>query len=233
MVLAEHVLKRLWIAPLLLAAIAAGCGGSGSHTTKTQSGTTPAHPAPATATTTASGGPGDCNALGINPQGMHEGTCTHAGITWVIVDEDHTLKLTTLWARLGSVRAAKSLTSAAGSSSANGDFVIASVAVTNKLQSPQTIDATGTQQAGLILNGAVFREAVGAERQADPNSCPKLGAQIQPGHSVTCDVIFDVPAHTASDLGKHGSGDLYLVNFGSDLAGSVLPKTIGQIRLYR
>jgi hypothetical protein len=45
-------------------------------------------------------------------------------------------------------------------------------------------------------------------------------------------VIFDVPKGAATDLGKHGSGDLYVVNFGSDLASGTFPQTIGQIRLY-
>ncbi|MBV8430005.1 MAG: hypothetical protein JO244_02500, partial [Solirubrobacterales bacterium] len=48
----------------------------------------------------------------------------------------------------------------------------------------------------------------------------------------TCDVIFAVPANSVSDLGKHGSGDLYVVDFGSDLAASNAPQTVGQIRLY-
>jgi hypothetical protein len=224
------MLKRPWIAPVLLAAMAAGCGGNGAGTTKTHAATSPP-PSASVTTTTAGSGPADCNALGINPQGMREGTCTHAGITWTIVDEDHTLKLKTLWGRVTGVRSAKTVTGASAGTTANGDFVIPSVVITNKLQSPQTFDGSGSQQAGLILDGAVFREAVSAE-QADARSCQTRGKQIPPGQGVTCDVIFDVPAHAAGDLGKHGSGDLYLVNFGSDLAGSVLPQTIGQIRLY-
>jgi hypothetical protein len=41
-----------------------------------------------------------------------------------------------------------------------------------------------------------------------------------------------VPARSAADIGKHGSGDLYVVDFGSDLASSIPPQTVGQIRLY-
>jgi hypothetical protein len=165
---------------------------------------------------------------------MREGTCTHAGVTWVIVDQNHTLELSTLWAKLAAVRTAKGLASGAATSTASGKFVIASVTITNKLAAPQTFDQAHTQQAGLILNGAVFKEAVGAESGSDSNSCLKRnGAQIQPGASETCDVIFDVPASAAADLGKHGSGDLWLANFGSDLTASVFPQTVGQIRLYR
>ena len=212
------------------AVVAAGCGGNSSSTTS--SSTTPANSVattPATSTTASA----DCNAMGINPSGMHEGTCTHAGITWTIVDENHTLTLKSLSAKLVGVRTAKSLASTTAAATANGDFVVATITITNKLPAPQTFDPSGTQQAGLILDGAVFKEAVMAESQADANSCVKLhGTPIQPGSSETCDVIFDVPASAAADLGKHGSGDLYLVNFGSDLATSVYPQTMGQIRLY-
>jgi hypothetical protein len=228
---AENRLKRAWIASLLLAVVLAGCGGSSTHKGKTTASGASAATGPL-ASTTPGAGSTDCNALGINPIGMREGTCTHAGVTWVIVDEDHTLKLKTLWARLAGVRTAKSLTSTTAASTANGAFVIVSVAITNKLQLPQMFDARGAQQAGLILDGTVFKEAVAAESQADVSSCLKLATPLAPGQSETCDVIFDVPAHAAADLGKHGSGDLYLVNFGADLGGSVLPQKIGQIRLY-
>ena len=214
---------------MLLAATVAGCGGGSAHKDKT---TASGPPATSGATTATTAGSTDCDALGINPTGMREGTCTHAGITWVIVDEDHTLKLKTIWARLVDVRTAKSLSSATAATTANGDFVIASVTITNKLQLPQMFDGAGTQQAGLILDGAVLKEAVTAESQADPSSCQKLATSIAPGQSETCDVIFDVPTHAAADVGKHGSGDLYVVNFGADLAGGVLPQKIGQIRLY-
>lgn len=222
-------MKRAWIASLLLAVAVAGCGGGGTHRDKT---TAPATSAATGATTATTAGSTDCDAHGINPTGMREGTCTHAGITWVIVDENHTLKLKTLWAHLTGVRIAKDLTSTTAATTANGDFVIASVTITNKLHLPQMFDGGGAQQAGLILDGGVFKEALAAERQADASSCLKLASSIAPGQSETCDVIFDVPAHAAADLGKHGSGDLYVVNFGADLAGSALPQKIGQIRLY-
>jgi hypothetical protein len=165
---------------------------------------------------------------------MREGTCTHGGITWVIVDENHTLKLKTLGATLVNVRTSKTLSSATGAATANGEFVIATVTIANKLPSPQTFDQAKTQQAGLILDGTVVKEAVVAESEADANSCLSLHTTpIQPGQSLTCDVVFDVSPSAAADLGKHGSGDLYFVDFGSDLAGSIYPQMIGQIRLYR
>lgn len=229
----ETTLKRAFIFLVTIGLLAAGCGGKSNHTTKTTAtttATTPATTSPTTSTTSTAST--DCNTLGINPTGMREGTCTHGGITWVIVDQNHTLNLKTLSAKLAGVRTAKTLASAAGTTTASGDFVIASVTIKNKLPARQTFDQANTQQAGLILNGAVFKEAVGAESHADANSCLQVHAAIQPGNSETCDVIFDVPTTAADVLGKHGSGDLFVVNFGSDLAASVPPQTIGQIRLY-
>jgi hypothetical protein len=217
---------------MLGAVVVAGCGGKSGSSTKTGTTTGAVATTPATSATSTTS-LSDCNAMGINPTGMREGKCTHAGITWTIVDENHTLTLKTLSAKLVDVRTAKSLASTTAATTANGDFVVATVTITNKLSSPQTFDPAGTQQAGLVLDGAVFKEALSAEGEADANSCLKLhGAPIQPGANETCDVIFDVPTSAAADLGKHGSGDLYLVNFGSDLASSVYPQAIGQIRLY-
>jgi hypothetical protein len=227
------MLKRTWIFVLLAAVLAAGCGGKsgGKSGSTTNASTTPAATgtAPATSTTSLP----DCNAMGINPTGMREGTCLHGGITWTIVNQGHTLVLKTLTAKLVDVRSTKSLSSATAASTANGDYVVATVTITNKLQTAQTFDPAGTQQAGLILDGAVFKEATDAENEADANSCLKIhSTPIGASASVTCDVIFDVPRSAAADLGKHGSGDLYIVNFGSDLASSVYPQAIGQIRLY-
>jgi hypothetical protein len=212
------------------ALMAAACGGQSKPTTQAHSQTTADAP-PRTATTTPASRLGDCNALGINPIGMREGTCTHGGITYVIVDEDHTLKLPTLWGSLSGIHTAKTLTNDAAVATAQGQFLIATLGINNKLATPQTFDPGHTQQAGLILDGAVYKEDPEAEN-ADSDSCLRQNGPIQPGGTVTCDVIFDLPASAAADLGKRGSGDLYLVNFGSDLSGSTLPQMVGQIRLY-
>ena len=229
----RELLKRGFLITLLTTLAAAGCGGSSTHTTETNT-SQGAVTSTASTTPTVSGHLSDCNAVGINPAEMHEGTCTHGGVTWVIVDENHTLKLKTLWGTLAGVRRVKVLATSTGTTSANGEFVVASVTLTNKLPASQRFDAAGSQQAALNLGGAVFKEAVNAESKADARSCLSLqGAQIQPQKSEVCDVIFDVPASAAAALGKHGSGDLYLTDFGTSLSGSVLPQTIGQIRLYR
>lgn len=208
--------------------VAAGCGASknksDTHRTTTGTPTT-------TAATSTTGSSTDCDTLGINPQGMREGTCTHAGLTYVIVDENHTLKLHTLTAHLNTVRTATSL-SGTTPATAQGKFVVLALKLTNRLELPQTFDNSGTQQAGLILAGTVYKEDTSAESASDPESCLADRTPIGPNKSRICQVIFDVPTSAAADLGKHGSGDLYLVDFGSDLSGSISPQTVGQIRLY-
>lgn len=208
------------------AVLAAGCG---SKTKTTSHPTTASTPSTPTTTTKAST---DCETLGINPTGMREGTCTHDGVTYVIVDENHTLKLHTLSAKLSGIHTTSSL-SAGEPARAQGKFVVASIALTNLLELPQSLDRSGTQQAGLILDRTIYKEDVSAEKASDPASCLSRKTQLGSGKSTTCDVIFDVPTASAADLGKHGSGDLYIVDFGSDLSSSIGPQTVGQIRLYR
>lgn len=210
---------------ILVAALAvAGCGGKSKTTNHSTASTT------TSSNTATTAPPGDCNTLGINPTGMREGTCTHAGITYVIVDENHTLKLHSLSASLSGIRTTSSLSGQAPGG--QDKFVVLTITITDRLELPQMLDASGTQQAGLILEGTVYKEDVSAERSSGSGSCLSRGYRIPSGKSETCDVIFAVPAGSAADLGQHGSGDLYLVDFGSDLAGSVPPQTVGQIRLY-
>ena len=207
---------------------AAGCGGKAKTTTTHAPAPTASTPTP----TTTTAGAADCNTLGINPTGMREGTCTHAGITYVIVDRDHTLKLHTLSASVDTVQAVSAL---GGSPPPNAQtkFVVVSITITNHLALPQTVNKSGTQQVGLILDGTVYKEAVSAEKASDPSSCASQHGTFSQGGSVTCDVVFEVPGQSAGDLGKHGRADLYVVDFGSDLAGGSPPQTVGQIRLYR
>jgi hypothetical protein len=210
---------------LLAVLPAVGCGSN--STTAVHAATSPSTSAPSPAA------PRDCNALGINPSGMREGTCTHSGTTYVIVDENHALRLRTLTAKLDSTRVAASLPGAVHSATPGGAFVIATLTITNRLALPQVFDQSGTQQAGLILDAGVFKEARSAEGGPDPSSClNRKRSPIQPGKSETCEVVFDVPATSAASLGKHGTGDLYVVDFGQDLAGGTPPMTVGQIRLY-
>jgi len=225
----EEALRRRCLVVVAIAALLTAACGSNSNSASQKAASAPT---PATTPTTASSSPKDCNTLGINPTQMREGTCTHGGITYVIVDENHPLKLRTLTATLSGLQTATSLTGAQAAS-AQGRFVLVSVTITNRLELTQTFDKSGTQQAGLILDGTVYKEDTAVESRADSKSCLSGKASLAPGESRTCQVVFDVPAASAGDLGKHGRADLYLVDFGSDLSGSLVPQTVGQIRLYR
>lgn len=207
----------------MLAAVllTSGCGSSHKSATHRAS----------TRSSTPGASPTDCNTLGINPTRMREGTCTHGGVTYVIVDENHALRLRTLTARLAGLRKASSLIGGQPAS-AQGTFVIALLTITNRLELPQMFDKSGTQQTEINLGGTPFPEDVTVEKSSGPNSCLSSKGSIGPGKSETCQVVFDVPKRAAAQLGKHGSGDLYMVDFGSDLGGSITPQAVGQIRLY-
>ncbi len=83
---------------------------------------------------------------------MREGTCTHAGITYVIVNRNHTLRLHSLDADVESVHAVSAL-SGTQPTSGQTKFVVISVGITNHLATPQTVNKSGTQQLALILDG--------------------------------------------------------------------------------
>src|SRR5205807_2822575 len=115
---------------------------------------------------------------------------------------------------------ATSSLSAGKQATAQGKFVVLPITLTNRLGLAQSFDRSGTQQAGLVLEGTVYKEDTGVEQGSDPSSCLNHTTPLPSGKSETCDVIFDVPVGAAAKLGKHGSGDLYVVDFGSDLASS-------------
>jgi hypothetical protein len=135
-------LIRAWIGGVLIVILATACGSSSSKT-----GTT-THPATSAATTASQT---DCNALGINPAHMREGTCTNNGTSYVIVDENHTLKLHTLSAHLNAVNSQTSL-GGTGSTIANGMLLVLTLALTNGLTASPVFDGAGTHQAELNLD---------------------------------------------------------------------------------
>lgn len=232
----------LGVAALLLVA----CGGTTKTVVETvtapASGASAARAttaAPSTLTTaagTTASGPPDCNAAGINSAQLKEGTCTSNGQTVVIVNKASSLHLKSLDANLVGTAAHDSLGSGTGqSATANGKFEILTVTLRNKLDSPQTWQ---NGQAILTLptsatHNATYSEAFTAENGPDQNSCQwKAGGissgPIQPGESITCDVIFDVPP--SGSLTARGA-NLLIENFGeSDTSNPTMP--LGIVRTY-
>ena len=172
---------------------------------------------------TTSGVPPDCNAAGIDAQQLREGTCLENATTVVVVNETSTLHLKSLDARyVGFHR--------------HGKFAIATITITNKLGNPQQWQHT---QAALFIPGAgagagthpFYLETLRAET-GDQNSClwkTGTGANggLQPGKSVTCNVVVEIPASAAPTA--IGSG-LYIANFGDDVSNPSRP--VGIIRTY-
>lgn len=181
----------------------------------------------ATATTTAntattSSGTPDCNAAGINAQLLREGTCLQNAMTVVVVNKSSTLHL-------------KSLDAIYGGFHRDGKFAIATITIRNELGHPQRWQHT--QAAWFIPSGSAagnhpfYVENLDAET-GDQNSCLwKTGTAanggLQPGESVTCDVVVEVPA--SADPAGSGS-DLYIGNFGDDVSNALQP--VGIIRTY-
>lgn len=194
----------------------------GHHTAGTKPGAGGPSGAP---TATAPSGPPDCNAAGINAQQLREGTCVAGAQTVVVVNKASTLHLASLDASyVGFHR--------------NGTFAAVSITIKNKLHTPQRWQPT---MAALFIpgtsNGAGnspnYLENLEAEA-GDQNSClrktgPTANGGLQPGESVTCDVVFDLPA--SADPAASGSG-LYIANFGDDVSNPPPQRPVGFIRTY-
>jgi hypothetical protein len=194
-----------------------GVAGSGpARTTTGATSTTTRH----TATTPSS--LADCNAAGINLQQLREGTCLENAETVVVVNKTSTDHL-------------KSLDASYRGLHSHGKFAIATITIKNKLDQPQRWQHT---QAALFIPGGsdvgthpFYVEDVHAEI-ADQNSCLwKTGTAahggLQPGDSMTCDVVIQIPA--SADPAGNGSG-LYIANFGDEVSNPLQP--VGIIRTY-
>lgn len=205
-----------------------------SHSAAVQASTATMTTEPTSSTTTTSTtSTSVCDAKGINSTQLNEGSCSANGYHYTVVNSNSTLKLKTLSAHLEAVKTADSVSSGYGQTAvAHGRFVIVTLLVLNRLDSPQTFGGVGQQQTALTLRGkAIYSEDFDAENQADQNSCiSKDGSSVQPGESTTCDVIFDVPSNRIDQLAT--VGNLVVANFGDDLSGPEAVRTYGIIRTY-
>lgn len=183
-------------------------------------------------------GPPDCVAAGIDAQQLREGTCVDGPMTVVVVNKTSTLHLTSLDATYVGSRTPKTLrdSNRGARATANGRFAVFTITITNKLRTPERWQGsmaalfTTTTHIGA---GTSYGENINAESGADQNSCLwKTGSAadggLQPGASMTCDVVFDLPAHV--DPAARGGG-LDIANFGEDVSNPSL-EGIGIIRTY-
>jgi hypothetical protein len=121
------------------------------------------------------------------------------------------LVLKTLWAKLASVRAARS---------ARGNYLILTLNITNKTTAPKSFGHAGTQPTVFVAGGKYREEILNAERN-DPNSFVRKNAAIRPGASQTGDVIFEVPTSVARNVMNEFDGGLFTGDFGSNFAISL------------
>jgi Domain of unknown function (DUF4352) len=189
-------------------------------------------------TVTTPSGPPDCNAAGINAQQLREGTCVDGPMTVVVVNKTSTLHLKSLDANYAGFHTQNSLrdSTGVGTATANGKFAILTITIKNTLRAPQQWQPS---MAALFIpttstgSGNSYSEDFNAESGADQNSCLwKTGSAahggLQPGASVTCDVVFDIPA--SADPAARGSG-LDIANFGEDVSNPSR-QPVGIIRTY-
>lgn len=157
----------------------------------------------------------DCDALGINPEQRHEGTCVTDGQTFTVVNRGSTLTLDELNARLLGIEKAKTVTGEyMEPETADGTFVIVELEVKNKTNSPASFDSLGDQVA-LLLDGNLFTEDTEAASVLD-RSFWSLSKDIQPQSTQAGVAVFDVPTRFLRELEQ--GGNLAILNF-SEIRG--------------
>jgi hypothetical protein len=223
---------------VFLGGLAASCG-SGSVKTVTKTTIAPTPTVTATTSTQATGSAGglpDCVKGGFNEHQLKQGTCLYDRRTETIVDKATLLRLKSLTAKLDGITEQNSLSSGFGQSAvANGKFVVLTITLTNRLDTPQQWQSG---QADLFVavgatGGKNYSEDFNAENGPDQNSCLwKAGSigsgGIQPAESSTCDVVFDIPQILSP---THSGSGLFIENFGeADTLNPTMP--VGDIRLY-
>lgn len=186
--------------------------------------TTPA----TTQTQTTPSGPPACS----GPVFQTASTCVlNGGTTVKIARGTATLHLKTLDAQVVGIRTASTVANSGISATANGVFLIIAIKVTNKASAPETFDGGGfSQQTSLELNGSTYTEDFHAENEADPQSFVTNNSPVQPGESVTGDLVYDVPPSKASTATSSPRAVLLIGNFGDDFSQSA-PSTVGLIAL--
>lgn len=218
--------------PLLAIAalVVVGCGGGNSTKTvtvaHTQTVTAPATQSTTTPTTTTASTPvpkpTDCDALGINEAKLREGACSSSGLRLFVVNRGHTAHIKGLTVSLQGITTQDSLSGGAsgiGQTTANGKFAIATIMVTNKLDSAQTwsSDQSSLQIATSKTGTSTYQESFNAENGGDQSSCLwKIGGGLNgglpSGESATCDLVYDIPTHLSPEA--HGS-NIAVAGFGN------------------
>ena len=216
----------------IVALFVGGCGSSTKTVTKTvvDTVTVPAATtSTATATTTAAATPsGPPNCAAVEFRATH---CTLSGVNFTVAHGTQTLEMKTLAANIAGVRTASTVSNNGISATASGEFLIITIHVLNKADSPETFDGGGfQQQTQLELDGKSYTEDFHAENQADAQSFVTNNSSIQPGEAVNGDLVFDVPPADAAKATTDPRDVLIIGNFGDDLSQQQ-PSALGLIAI--
>lgn len=195
----------------------AGCGGGGSDNTKTTAATA------------------SCESKGINDTVGNTGTCIRDGITYTVVNKNQVLNLEQLDAKVVSMQIEKSVTeSPKRKAVARGRYVVVTLQVKNKLDSPARFGGPGFEQAELAVGSRQYPhrqypEGASATTllRTDFLGHGPLGA----GKTVTGSVAFEVPTKIAQSLVKENAV-LAIANF-NDAGKLDTTKRLGIIRLWK
>jgi hypothetical protein len=168
----------------------------------------------------------DCDDKGINSIERNEGTCTaENGWTVDVVNAETKLTLDEMDAELVGIRTADAVSGEySGTEKANGTYVVVSLRVTNRTDSPATFS---NDQVRLVLDDKNYSHDSDAEMAVDDSLNYE---EIQPDETLTGTVVFDVPVERAGSYAE--TGNLVFAQF-SDASGFGDPELpVGYIRTY-
>lgn len=172
-----------------------------------------------------------CESKGINAQEKKEGVCEgESGQKVRVVNRDSLLRMRELNVRLVNVEVTDTLSGAIDTQAARGKFVILTLAVTNKLDSPVSFDDSQDQVA-LISDGKTYSEDFDAENGGIESSFVWQSEEIQPEETLTGTIVFDIPEKAAAEFqSADAAGNLAITNFSDGINEE--PSIVGVIRLY-
>jgi hypothetical protein len=152
----------------------------------------------------------ECEHLGIDTSEHNEGSCAIGSHRLVVVNEDSTLVLDSLEAKLEGVRERSTVRGPAGHQTADGKFFTFDLAITNRTKSP----AKFRKGQAVLLVGDTYGEDGEIDAKGyEPHSFLALARPIPPGGTESATVTFAVPAEEAAALREEGNLDLE--NFGT------------------
>jgi hypothetical protein len=211
---------------VLVAVIAAGCGGNKTTAPK-KHGATAAR---------VSAGASECDAKGITTSAAREGVCSVKEFTISVANRAHRLRVGEYDVRFVGLRTAKMLHTRAGRTlRSNGKFVIVTLSVKNKLSVPRTFDERSAL-VSLLVDKKNFTENRDAEGDPSIDSFRLRGRVMQPDETDTGTIVFDLPTEHAKNLYRRGS-DLVFINFSGESSGypasGQAPQRLGYLRLWK